>query len=439
MKLCNISIPEEIKSDMWKWSQDLFPINRSITGPGVRQTLNYLKAINPDLKIQSVKSGTKAFDWNVPDEWFIKDAFVADKSGRKIIDYKINNLHLVGYSEPIDKWVDHEELDKHLYSLPSQPNAIPYVTSYYSRNWGFCVSQNQRDAIPPGEYHVVIESILKPGFLNFGDIYIPSTNKSSKEILISTYICHPSMANNEISGPVVSIALANCIKKMSYRNYNYRFVFIPETIGSIVYISQNLDLLKKNTVAGFIVTCIGDERAYSYLPSRNGKTISDIIAKHILKHIDKNYKIYSWLDRGSDERQYCAPGIDLPIASIMRTKYPEYHTSLDDLGNVVTKEGLYGGLNALVKSLEAIENNIFPKVTTLCEPQLGKRDLYHNVSTKTFQDEFKLINDIIGCSDGKTSLIDMAEYFCCPIWKLYTVINLLSEKGVINLKRMYEN
>ena len=442
MRLSNIIIPEETKSNMWKWSKELFPINRSITGPGTRQTLNYLKAINPDLTIKSVKSGTKAFDWNVPDEWSVKDAFITDKSGRKIIDFKINNLHLVGYSEPIDKWVDFEELDKHLYSLPSQPNAIPYVTSYYSKNWGFCLTQNQRDAILPGKYHVVIKSSLKPGLLNFGDILIPSTNKSSKEILISTYICHPSMANNEISGPVVSIALANCIKGMSFRNYNYRFVFIPETIGSIVYISQNLDLLKNNTVAGFVVTCIGDERAYSYLPSRNGKTLSDIIAKHILKSIDPNYKKYSWLDRGSDERQYCAPGIDLPIATIMRSKYgeyPEYHTSLDDLGNVVTKEGLYGGLIALVKSLEAIENNVFPKVTTLCEPQLGKRNLYHDISTKTFQDRFKLINDIIGCSDGKTSLIDMAEYFCCPIWKLYSVINLLSEKGVINLKRNHEN
>ena len=442
MILNEIKLPENISTCMWKWAVDLFPITRSITGQGVRQTLNYLKDFDENLEIKSINSGTKVFDWTVPDEWIIRDAYVMDESGEKIIDFSLNNLHLLGYSIPINKWVDYIELNKHLYSLPSLPNAIPYVTSYYSRDWGFCVTQLIRDSLKKdGRYHVVVDSEIKPGVLNYGELNIKSTIKSKKEILISTYICHPSMANNEISGPVVSFALAQCIKNLKKRKYNYRFVFIPETIGSLVYLSRHLKELKNNVIAGFNVTCIGDNREYSYLPSRDGNTLSDKIAKHILKWTDKNYKSYSWLDRGSDERQYCAPGIDLPIATIMRTKYgeyPEYHTSLDNLGKVVTQDGLLGGLKAISRAIEAIENNIIPNVTTLGEPQLGKRDLYHRVSkempnlvTVDSERKFKLINDIVGCADGQSSLLELAEYFGCPIWELYSVTNLLIKEDLI--------
>ncbi len=409
----------------------LFPINRSLTGAGVRETLNILKEYCTTMSIHEIPSGTKVFDWEVPNEWWIDEAYVIDPDGKKIIDFKDNNLHVIGYSAPVDAEIDLEELDKHLYSLSDQPDAIPYVTSYYAERWGFCLTHHQRQALKPGKYKVRINSKLEPGSLSYGEILIPGESK--EEIFLSTYVCHPSMANNELSGPCVTIHLAKWLESLPKRKYTYRIIFIPETIGSISYLSQNLDHLKSHVVAGFNITCVGDDRAYSYLPSRDGNCISDDIAKHVLKWIDKDYKSYSWRERGSDERQYCAPGIDLPIASIMRTKYaqyPEYHTSLDDL-KVVTPKGLEGGYKALQMAIEVLEKNCFPKVTVLGEPQLGKRGLYSTIGSKTSVVSTRLMLDFISFSDGNTSLLEISEKCEVPIWSLYPMLENLSQHGLI--------
>ena len=368
--------------EMHELCRELFPICRSITGDGFRQSLAILQKHVPDMRAIEVPTGTKCFDWEVPKEWNIKDAYIITPTGDKICDFKKSNLHVVGYSLPINKVITLDELQEHLYSLPEQPDAIPYITSYYKERWGFCITQKERDQLTPGEYQVFIDSELKNGALIYGELIIPGD--SEKEIFISSYLCHPSMANNELSGPIVSTFLAKWITKLENRKYTYRIIIIPETIGSITYLSRNYQSLKRNVVAGFNVTCIGDDRAYSYLPSRQANTLSDKAALHVLKYMQPEFVSYSFLDRGSDERQYCSPGIDLPVCSIMRTKYgryPEYHTSLDDL-SLVTPTGLFGGYEVLVKAIECLEMDELLSSTVLCEPQLGKRGLYPTISTR---------------------------------------------------------
>jgi aminopeptidase-like protein len=296
------------------------------------------------------------------------------------------------------------------------------------------LTQNQLDSLKNGIYKVTIKSKLFSGKLNYGEILIKG--KREKEILLSTYICHPSMANNEVSGPAVVTYLTKWLQEVGELNWSYRIIFVPETIGSISYLSQNYKEMKNKIFAGFNISCVGDDRAYSYLPSRNGKTISDLIAKHILKCIDSNFIEYSWLDRGSDERQYCAPGIDLPVASIMRSKYgeyPEYHTSLDDLENVVTPSGLDGGYWAIRKILEALEKNMKYKINVLCEPQMGKRGLYPNVSTKKEDKKIKMMMNLISFCDGNLSLLEIAEKLNVPIYELYEMIELLKINKLIEI------
>ena len=424
-----------IGNKMHGLAEKLFPISRSLTGNGVRETLSILNEYIKDLVLFEVPSGTQALDWVVPKEWSIVSGHILTPSGRKICDFNENNLHIVGYSIPVDDSISLVELDKHLYSLPDQPDAIPYVTSYYAERWGFCLPHKQRMLLEEGTYKVEIDSCLFDGHLTYGELIIKGD--TDKEVLISTYVCHPSMANNELSGPVVVTYLAKWLQALQSRKYTYRIIFIPETIGSITYLSKNINQMQEKVIAGFNVSCIGDNRSYSYLPSRNGKTLSDKVAKHILKWIDPDYVAYSWSERGSDERQYCAPGVDLPIASIMRTKYgryPEYHTSLDDLINVVTPDGLEGGYEALRLSIEAIENNCYPRVTVLGEPQLGKRGLYPTISTKNSASETRLLMNLITWSDGNHSLLEIAEKCNVPIWELYPLIKKLLIHKLLVLK-----
>jgi len=388
----------------------LFPINRSITGQGVEESLEIIKTLLPALRILKIPSGTQCFDWVVPEEWYARNAFLEDDSGERILDFKENNLHLVGYSTPIDTILPIEELQEHLYSLEELPDAIPYVTSYYKKRWGFCLSDRQRKALKPGNYHAVIDSSFKKGSLTYGELIIPGDKE--QEVLLSTYICHPSLANDNLSGPVVLTFLAEWLSSLPSRKYTYRIVYTPETIGAISYLHKNLEQLKKRVIAGFIFTCLGDERTWSYLPSRNGNTLSDRVAKYVLNKFVPTYTTYSFLDRGSDERQYCSPGVDLPIASIMRSKYgtyPEYHTSLDNLG-FVTDEGLNQSLELYKNVIGIIEKNATYKTTCLCEPQLGKRGLYPTISTKKTMGTTKDLMNLIAYADGLRDLLSIAEH-----------------------------
>jgi aminopeptidase-like protein len=380
-----------------------------------------------------VSSGTQVFDWTVPKEWSVKEAYIVTPSGEKICDFSKNNLHIIGYSIPFKGRLSFDELKKHLHTLPDQPNAIPYITSYYKQQWGFCLTHDQKNTLGDGNYQVVIDSKLFDGQLNYGELLLPG--ESDQEVFLSTYICHPSMANDNLSGISVATYLAKWLSELKTRYYTYRLVFVPETIGSIAYLSKNYQNLKKKIIAGFNISCVGDDRSYSYLPSRNGNTISDKIAKHVLKWIDPNFTVYSWLDRGSDERQYCAPGIDLPIASILRTKhneYPEYHTSLDNLNDVVTVKGLNGGYWALRRALELIEKNKNYKTKFLCEPQLSKRSLYGSISAKKLTDEqtLKMLHFLNYC-DCEHSLIDIAEKINLPAWDLYELVDRLILEDLI--------
>ena len=421
-----------IGNNIHNFARKLWGINRSLTGEGVRQTLEHIKELLPNLVVESVTSGTQVFDWIVPPEWHVSEAYIITPNGNKICEFSVNNLHLVGYSIPYRGKITLGKLQEHLHSLPEQPNAVPYITSYYKERWGFCLTQEQRDNLEEGEYEIVIDSKLFSGQLNYGELILPG--ESAEEVFLSTYICHPSMANNELSGPTVLAHLAKWLSELSKRRYTYRFVFIPETIGSITYLSKNYQYLKDNVIAGFNVSCVGDDRSYSYLPSRNGKTISDTVSKHVLKWIDPSYVAYSWLDRGSDERQYCAPGIDLPIASIMRTKYgqyPEYHTSLDNLEVVVTPKGLEGGYWAIRRALELLERNRYYKAKVLCEPQMSKRDLYPTLSTKKMDKQSRTMMHFISFCDGENSLLEIADLMGVPAWDLYEIVSKLKSHNLI--------
>ena len=417
--------------EMFELAEKLWPINRSLSGSGVRKTLNILQEKLPGLEIMSFKTGESYFDWTIPNEWNVESAKLIGPNGNIVCDFEDNNLHLMGYSTPIKKSLTLQELQVHLYSLPDQPDAIPYVTSYYKENWGFCLSHNQREKLEEGEYQVEINSSLKPGVLNYGELLIPGENH--REVIFSTYICHPSMANNELSGPVLASALAEKLSQQEHY-WSYRFLFIPETIGSISYIATNLDSLKKNTLAGYVLTCVGDDREYSYLPSRKGGTVSDWAALRALKELEIQFKEYSWLDRGSDERQYCAPGVDLPFCSLMRSKYgeyPEYHTSLDRLVEVVTAKGLQESFELYSQVVEVLENSRFPITSTLCEPQLGKRGLYPNTSTKVLSSEFAELKNILSLLDGETSVERISDMLAIDQTKLEFALSTLRSEGLL--------
>ena len=414
----------------------LYPLCRSITGNGVRNTLKIIKKEFPRLKILEVRSNQKVFDWKIPPEWNIKDAYVIDKNDKKIINFKKHNLHVVNYSTRTKKVITKKMLLKKLHSLPKQPNAIPYVTSYYKKEWGFCISQYQKNKISKqytnkDKFKVFIDSNHNnKGSLTYGELIIKG--KSEQEILISTYICHPSMANNELSGPIVSMALINKFSKRKPKK-TLRFLFIPETIGSIAYLSKNLQILKKNFIGGFNLSCIGDDRQHSCMLSKYGNSNSDKALLKAYKKLKLNFKRYSFLERGSDERQYNSPGIDLGVSSIFRSKYnnfKEYHTSLDDF-TLVTKNGVFGGYTVAKTAIEILLDKTLPKNIILCEPQMGKRGLYPTLSKKGNFSKTRLLMSFLQYADGTNDLDKISKLIKCKYQDVLKNYKLFIKKKLI--------
>ena len=398
--------------------------------------LRILQEHLPDLQIHEVPSGTPAYDWVVPDEWNITDARLTGPEGEVIADFRDSNLHVLGYSTPVNVELSLEELQPHLHSFAGLPTAIPYVTSYYKRTWGFCIPHQQRQQLKPGKYRAFINSTLQPGSLTYGELILPG--ETTDEIFLSTYICHPSMGNNELSGPVVATWIGKYLQGLSSRRHTYRIIFIPETLGSLLYLSRHLDHLKRHVKAGFVLSCMGDDRAYSYMPSRLGNTLADKVACHTLDHLHPAHVRYSYLQRGSDERNYCWPGVDLPVCSVMRTKYgayPEYHTSDDNL-SLITEAGLRGSFAVLRTCLNCLENNLIYQATTLGEPQLSKRNLYPTTSIKHTQSHTagysaRMLVDIMAYSDGTNDLLDIAKILGKPAWELFDAVQTLLDNGLL--------
>lgn len=416
---------------MYDLAAKMFPICRSITGNGFRESLNIIREIIPDIKVTEIPSGTTVFDWTIPKEWNCEGGGIYKLNKEKVIDFRDTNLHILGYSTPIDQIISKEELLKHVYTQPEQPDWIPYVTSYYNERWGFCMSESQKKTLTEDQYHVVIKSSLKLGSLTYGDLLIPG--KTEEEILFSTYLCHPSMANNELSGPVLQTELIRYVKQLGNRRYSYRFVFIPETIGSITYCSRNLDVLKKNVKAGFVLSCVGDDRTYSYIETKYANTLADRVLQNVLKYHYPEYKRYSFLKRGSDERQYNSVGVDLPVCGFCRSKYgvyPEYHTSADNM-DLISPEGLQGAYDVMVKVINALENNYRFRLLCKGEPQLGKRGLYPTISQKGTYGDVRTMTDFIAYADGRNDLIGISDIINQPTDILIPVVNKLLDNDLI--------
>ena len=412
----------------------LFPICRSITGNGFRSSLEIICGIVPEIQVFEVPSGTEVFDWTVPKEWNIRGGWIRSLQGETVIDFKDCNLHVLGYSVPIHKTVSRDELLEHVYTQPEQPDWIPYVTSYYKERWGFCMSENQKQSLTDAVYEVFIDSSLEAGSLTYGELILPG--ETEDEIFFSTYLCHPSMANNELSGPCVQTALIQYLKSLSHRRYTYRFVFIPETIGSITYLSRNLQSMQQHMKAGFVLSCVGDERTYSYVSTKYEDTLADRVLDNVLKFHYPEYIRYSFMKRASDERQYGSAGVDLPVCAFCRSKYheyPEYHTSADNM-DLISPEGLQGSYDVMVKVINALENNFFYQMKCKCEPQLGKRGLYPTISQKGTYEAVRAMQHFIAYADGRNDMIGISNILNIPVDQLIPIKNKLLEHHLLSFK-----
>jgi len=408
----------------------LFPICRSITGNGVRKSLNILQEHIP-LEIHEVPTGTNVFDWKIPKEWNIRDAWIKDPDGNKIIDFKQNNLHVLNYSTPVSKNIPLQELKEHLYTLPEQPDLIPYRTSYYSEKWGFCLSHNQFQQMKEGDYEVFIDSDLSEGSLTYGEFYIKG--KSEKEVLISAHICHPSLANDNLSGIAASVSFAKSLLQQELQ-YSYRFLYIPGTIGSITWLAQNEGKLI-NIKHGLVLSCVGDSAGFTYKKSRKGNSETDRIVQKVLSEKERSHDVREFIPYGYDERQYCSPGFDLPVGCLMRShfgEFPEYHTSADNL-DFVKPEALQDTVELLKNITEVIEGNrIYINQNPKGEPNLGKRGLYSKTGGMQMTGSRKMaILWVLNLSDGNHSLLDIAERSGLPFHEIRDAANSLLGVGLL--------
>ncbi|HEY9759827.1 MAG TPA: DUF4910 domain-containing protein [Oculatellaceae cyanobacterium] len=412
----------------------LWPILRSITGEGVRQTHRILNELVP-LQTFEIPSGTEVFDWTIPKEWVVREAYVIAPDGRRILDIAENNLHIVGYSTPFRGKVALSELVEHLYSLPDLPDAIPWITSVYSPRWGFCCSHSFKESLPEGQYEVVIDTDLIDGSLTLSEALLPGV--SDEEVLISTYTCHPSMANNELSGPLVAALLYEQLAQIPERRLTYRFVFLPETVGSIAYLAKRGDILKSKMVAGYVVTCAGDPGPFTYQYSRRGNTLADRAAEVVLKQLgDSRVNFMPFRPTGSDERQYCSPGFNLPVGSIMRTMYgcyKEYHTSLDNR-DFISFDAIEESVKIYLEVCEALEaNRTYLNVKPYGEPQLGKRGLYPTISTGNAAAFVNALLWFLNFSDGEHDLLSIAERSGIGVKLLAEVASRCLEQGLVEV------
>lgn len=423
----------ELQSEIEQYFDRLWPICRSITGNGLRDSLKIISEIVP-LDITEVKSGTRVFDWIVPKEWNINDAYILDPKGNKICDFRVNNLHVVSYSVPVNKKLSFEELNAHLHYIEELPDAIPYITSYYKETWGFCISYKQYLALAKeGDYQVVIDSTLEDGSLTYGEAILKG--ESDQEVLFSTYLCHPSMANNELSGPLVQAFLYRKIAALPKRKYTYRFLFAPETIGVISYLHQYGDHLKRHLAAGYVLTCCGDNGNFVYKRSKRVNALNDRIAEHVLKYRDVAHEIIPFAIGGSDERQYCSPGFNLPVGSLTRSmyqRYKEYHTSLDnkDFISFAAMEETIAIYFEFAKALEL--NDFYVNTMPYCEPQLGKRGLYPHLVDPFYKRE-SMHNrlHLLAYADGLIDLVTIAEIRKRSIFDFAEHVPLLIENDLL--------
>ncbi|PBO85615.1 MAG: peptidase M28 [Thaumarchaeota archaeon] len=425
-----LSEVDNISQEMYQLMKDLYPLCRSITGNNVRKTH---EIIRKHLEIQSyeVPTGTEVYDWVIPKEWNINDAYVIDPTGKKIIDFKKSNLHIVNYSIPVKKKIFLTELKKKLHTLPKQPDSIPYLTSYYSEDWGFCLTHNQFLELIDGEYEIVIDSSLDDGHLTYGEYFIKG--KTENEILITCYTCHPSLCNDNLSGVTLVTFLAKYLSKLSL-NYSYRFLFIPETIGAIAWLSIN----EKNTFKikhGLVATCLGDSGSFTYKKSRRGNAEIDQVVINVLQNSNSKFTLLDFFPSGSDERQFCSPGFNLPVGSLMKTmygKFDEYHTSADNL-EFVNANNLKDSITKYIEIIFVLENNAkFLNLIPKCEPQLSKRGLYDTLGGQKVNDLTKnAIQWILNLSDGENSLLDISNKSGINFNIIVNAANMLIQKNLL--------
>jgi aminopeptidase-like protein len=411
------------------FAAELFPICRSITGDGLRRTLALIRERIP-LETIEVPTGTIVFDWTVPKEWNVRDAYIKGPDGKRIVDFQQCNLHVVNYSAPVHANMTLSELKPHLFTLPDTPEWIPYRTSYYQENWGFCLSHNQLLTLEDGDYSVSVDSTLEDGHLTYGECYLQG--RSTDEVLISCHACHPSLANDNLSGLAVATYLAQYLSGGDLR-YSYRFLFIPGTIGAITWLARNranVDRIRH----GLVLTCIGDQRGFHYKKSRCGDAEIDRVVAHVLRHQDEPFEMLEFSPYGYDERQYCSPGFNLPVGCLMRSvwgSFPQYHTSADNL-DFIQPLPLARSLRVCVAIVDLLENNRrYCNQNPYCEPQLGRRDLYRSTGGEAISQEISARLWVLNLSDGQHSLLDIAERSGLPFSTICDAADLLSENGLL--------